>query len=240
MTEQEISDAQIRIERLIAQKAKELHGDGEDSLMPIYDGVCDPEKYLKSSPRIMWILKEAYDGIDDDGNPFGGGWHISKDWTAENIEPTKSQTWQPMMYAIRALTEENYWEVLPWIRDDRETYMKHLMSCAYINVNKMPAKIKSGDLSKAFDIWENIITEQILAYKPKVIIFGNTFEYFRACNFFVDMNECNGVENKTGVYTTQINGQPIILIDAYHPNQRLLSRQDYVDSIVESVRMNSN
>lgn len=95
---------------------------GYKNMQPIYDGVCNPEKYLESNPKIMWILKEAYDGLDEDGNPIGGGWRIFKDWVVGNIEPTKSLTWQPMMYVLRALAENNNWDDVPWIWEERETY----------------------------------------------------------------------------------------------------------------------
>ena len=43
---------------------------------PIQDGVYNVEEYLKAPIRIMWVMKEAYDGEDEKGNPCGGEWSI--------------------------------------------------------------------------------------------------------------------------------------------------------------------
>ena len=142
------------------------------------------------------------------------------------------------MYVLRALAEDNNWDDVPWIRDDREKYVEFLRSCAYINVNKMPAGKTSGDLSEKFEIWSDVINAQILGYAPDVIIFGNTFPYFKNQCYVKESKRFNGVQGATGVYVTKIGEKPTLLIDAYHPNQKTLSREVYVDSILESIRSN--
>lgn len=205
---------------------------------PIFDGVCDPERYLKSKIKVMWILKEAYDDFDKNDNPIGGGWKIYQSWDQDPLKASKSSTWQPIMYVLRALAENNKWDDIAWIWDEREEYLEYLKSCAYINVNKMPGDLTSGDLSKEFEDWKEIISKQIKLYDPNIIIFGNTYKYFQNEDYICSAIETKGVPGAVRAYITNVNGKKIILIDAYHPNQRSLTRQHYVDSILESYRMN--
>lgn len=191
----------------------------------------------------MWILKEAYDDIDENDNPTGGGLPVYVNWkNPSKIKDVASvKTWQPMMYIMHALRESKNWDDLPWIRDNREKYIERLQECAYININKMPGRPSSGYLMNEFNIWKDIINIQILGYAPDVIIFGNTFEYFKDSNqiYISDKNICKelkGWEGITGVFETEIGGHKTILIDAYHPSQRNISQQKYVDAILSSIR----
>lgn len=235
---QELKSFQTIIQNLIQIKAKSR--DNAEIIEPIYDGVCDLEGYLKSEIKVMWMLKEAYDDFDESGMPKGGGWEIYESWPQEEYvkSTTAIRSWQPIMYVLRALAEDNNWDDVPWIRDDREKYVEFLRSCAYINVNKMPAGKTSGDLSEKFEIWSDVINAQILGYAPDVIIFGNTFPYFKNQCYVKESKRCNGVQGATGVYVTKIGEKPTLLIDAYHPNQKTLTREVYVDSILESIRSN--
>lgn len=242
MTAKEIDSFQILIQRLIELKAKNLYGDDTDSLKPIYDGVGSPEKYAASKVKVMWVLKEAYDDFDELGAPKGGDWEVYEQWGDDEKlkEVTSVRSWQPIMYVIRALFDDRNWDDIAWIRDERKEYVEALRSCAYININKMPAGKTSGDLTDKFNIWSDIINAQILGYKPDVIIFGNTFNYFAEQSYMKTKTrkDCAGVPGATGVVITHIGDTPTLLIDAYHPNQKNLTRQEYVDSILLSIRDN--
>lgn len=69
-----IRSGQELIKSKIFERAKKLEL-SNDGLEPLPDGVADIEGYCKSSPRIMWILKQPYDDMKD-GKPFGGGWRF--------------------------------------------------------------------------------------------------------------------------------------------------------------------
>ena len=69
-----IRSGQELIKSKIFERAKKLEL-SNDGLEPLPDGVADIEGYCKSSPRIMWILKQPYDDMKD-GKPFGGGWEV--------------------------------------------------------------------------------------------------------------------------------------------------------------------
>lgn len=59
MTIQQLTDKCEELDQLINSTIK---SDIEDTF-PILDGVFDPEKYLASKYKILWILKEPYDEI---------------------------------------------------------------------------------------------------------------------------------------------------------------------------------
>lgn len=239
MTVENLIEFQKSIQSAIQQKAYTLFD--STKIEPIYDGVCDAEKYLNSATKVMWILKEAYDAFDESGLPMGGGWEIYEQWDdmSKLKEVTSVRSWQPIMYVLHALAEEKHWDEIAWIRDDRKSYVDALKGCAYININKMPAGKISGDLTAAYDIWRDFINMQIIGYRPDVIIFGFTYGYFSNESYIKHgCKEVMGVPGATGVYKTKIAGKPTILIDAYHPNQKILSRQEYVDSILFSIRKN--
>ncbi|MCM1071442.1 MAG: hypothetical protein NC301_09030 [Bacteroides sp.] len=236
---EELDAVQRTIQSLIELKALNLGYNPED-IAPIYDGVCDARKYLSSPTKVMWILKEPYDDFNEDGTSAGGGWEVYEQWKndAKVAEVTNVRSWQPIMYVLRALNEDKDWDDIAWIRDEREKYVEALQGCAYINVNKMPAGKSSKDLTDAFAKWEDIINAQILAYAPDVIIFGNTFQYFAGQSYIENKETLAGVPGMTDVYKTRIGGKETLLIHAYHPNQKTISRQEYVDSILLAIRGN--
>ena len=68
MTVEELQSKQEQLRAEMYSNAEKL-GLSTANLKPIPDGVLDAEKYLTSSQKIMWVLKEPYDDIDEEGNP---------------------------------------------------------------------------------------------------------------------------------------------------------------------------
>ena len=91
-----IRSGQELIKSKIFERAKKLEL-SNDGLEPLPDGVADIEGYCKSSPRIMWILKQPYDDMKD-GKPFGGGWEVYGAFN--NDDAFKNTTWQPIIYSL--------------------------------------------------------------------------------------------------------------------------------------------
>lgn len=146
------------------------------------------------------------------------------------------------MYILRGLAENKFWNDLPLIQDERDKFLEYLRSSAYLNINKMPAYKASGNLKKKYDNWSDIVLEQINCYEPDVIIFGNTFSYFKNDNipFVVEGKSLQGEPYIVDAYKTIIGEKVTLLIDAYHPNAKVkgLTRQKYVDTIVSAILNN--
>src|ERR1035438_8255382 len=93
----------------IDQNVIDRMGSDED-LQPFTDGIINPKKYLESKYKILWILKEPYDGIDDDGIPRSGGGTLAKDLNKDKfykdmIKDKRGyyKTYAPMIYVSYSL-----------------------------------------------------------------------------------------------------------------------------------------
>ena len=77
MTVQELETREEEIQKQIDEVAQ------KHNLMicakPIKDGIYSAEKYLSAPLRLMWVLKEPYDEVDN-GIAGGGGWSIPTDY----------------------------------------------------------------------------------------------------------------------------------------------------------------
>ena len=172
-----LKELQNDMSEKINRRAREL-GLFNDKCEPVTDGVTDIDEYLKSSPRIMWVLKEPWDDIDENGIPCGGGWDMSE--LFEKDDAWKNRSWQPIIYVSYGIINRCLWKDMDWIRDDT-SMAEVLKKIAYINVSKMPGYTQS-DSEKiwwAYTNWRDILLEQIKMYKPQIIIFGYTFELFK-------------------------------------------------------------
>ncbi|MBO4720456.1 MAG: hypothetical protein J5658_11360 [Prevotella sp.] len=222
-----LKELQAGMSERINGRAKEL-GLVNDKSEPVTDGVMDIDEYLKSSPRIMWVLKEPWDDIDENGIPCGGGWDMSE--VFEKDDAWKNRTWQPIIYASYGITNRCLWKDMDWIRDD--TRMANVLKkIAYINVSKMPGYTKSDGekIRSAYSNWRDVLLEQIKMYEPQIIIFGYTFELFKNDLMGMDTEPIYREDGVIHVY--EKDGAK--LLDVYHPNQRIISRELYIDSIIK-------
>ena len=81
MNAQELNKVQQEIRDAIYAHAIEL-GYDNNIIEPITDGVCDFEGYLKSNPKIMWILKEPNGKLDSEIlKPLRNNQHSRKSFT---------------------------------------------------------------------------------------------------------------------------------------------------------------
>ena len=213
MTITELEQAQAEITEEIYSFAERV-GLSNDNIEPIPDGVYSAEKYLLAPTQIMWILKEPYDDFDEDGEPYGGGWNLFEAF--DNDDAWSSRTWQPMIYSMYGLFNNQKWEDMDWI-------------------SKIPASTATNDNSlwDKYNLWKDILSKQIAIYAPKIIIFGNTFRYFKDDLVGADTNPKKSIEGIVDLYE---NGG-VKYLDTYHPNQKMVERGAYVDSIIEACLM---
>lgn len=226
MTLQQLALRQQQLTDEIVRMA-EVVGLSNDDLQPVTDGVCDLAAYLSSRPRIMWVLKEPYDEVCD-GKPSGGGWSITEDCFVKS-DAWANRSWQPIIYATYGILYGKHWAEMDWIRDDR-SMADVLKQIAYVNVSKMPALTTSSNsnIAKLYELWRPLLLQQIEAYDPDVIIFGNTFQHFRH-----DLDCGEPLADYRGMVTAyRKDGR--LLLAAFHPNCKK-RRENYVDSLVDAV-----
>ena len=162
--EQEICDAYI-----------DINGKAE----PIVDGIVDIDKYLETEPKILWILKEPYDDVED-GLASGGGWHFSKDFLAKDDfykRMGRSRvTWHPVIYvSYGILNSFRDYNDMDYIRDD-QTMADVIKQIAVINVKKLPGLKQTknfGPIKSAYLKHKELLHKQIELYNPDIIITKN-------------------------------------------------------------------
>ena len=202
-----------------------------EEIGPIRDGVADIELYLKSSPKIMWVLKEPYDGFKDDGSPSDGDYTLMEDLKKfrDSQLNTMPPTIQRVIYSTYGIFTGYEYDDMGWYYTP-ETY-KYLFQIAYINLSKMPAYPTSGDMTSKYNIWRDIVLKQIDLFQPNVIIFGGTFQYIK---------EDLGIEASNLIHTEEdwklnvYKQKDKLYIDTYHPGVRR-SPRTYVNMLVNII-----
>lgn len=238
LTVEQLQKGQDLMNQEIIDYAKEK-GLSSDNRMPILDGVASLEQYLASSPRIMWILKEPYDDTDKFDNPKGGGWSIPEECFGIDEIDWKIRSWQPIIYSMYGLYNNLSWEEMDSIRDNN-SMANILRQIAYININKMPALTHSSQSSigDRYQEWKPILFKQIELYKPEVMIFGGTLDYFWPDLFAKSLN-ANAIHQYKvddvyylSAYKTE---HEVLVLQVDHPSA-LVNRAHYVTSIIEAIR----
>lgn len=206
----------------------------------IPDGIVDIQKYIDSKVKILWILKEPYDDVVD-GKPYGGGWHYIHDMLNpknpeqslyKKLNPSKS-TFHPIAYvSYSILNDFKLWSEMDYIRDD-QTIIDAIYSIAIINVKKLPGFSVTSDYSTIIEAYyqnREILHRQIDIYNPDVVIGGNTMNLF-----FKDLGIFESdIQHSFPVNFAEKNNR--IFIDAYHPAQKHIKRELYINSIVTVVK----
>lgn len=229
-----IRSGQELIKNKIYERAKEL-GLSNDGLEPIPDGVFNIEGYCQSSPRIMWILKQPYDDFKD-GKPSGGGWEVYGAFN--NDDAYKNTTWQPIVYTLFGIRNHKFYgdSDVPYIHDDK-TMVDLMKDIAYINVDKMPGLKTTSDveLAEAYEQWKGIIEEQIRLYDPQVICFANTMWLFKKDWDIDEHTEHESISLGNDKHMLVYHKDDRLCLDTYHPAQRVVARENYVDAIIKVV-----
>jgi hypothetical protein len=109
-----------------------------------------------------------------------------------------------------------------------------LSEIAIINFNKMPAATESNnaDIAKKYEYWKPILHWQLKQYDPQIIIFGNTFQHFKEDLRIKDSDKRN-YGNSVDYYVRDNK----IYLYAYHPSQWTISKEKYVQDIIDVVKL---
>ena len=227
--------AQIETMETEVNAELEARAEAEKSITdPIYDGVVDIDHYLASKPKMLWILKEPVDEVEN-GVPSGGGWSMTKHVLSVGKFDNK-----PPFAPIAYVTYSVFNNFLKYREMDYATedpkIVASVKNIAYINVSKMPAS-SSSDM-KVIGHWyeknRQLLLKQIEVIAPDIIIGGYTLPLF-----FNDLGlkRENFNPEKTASFCRQ-DGR--LYIDAYHPSQwSMVDKDVYVNDIVAIIKEHS-
>lgn len=142
------------------------------------DGILFPEKYEKSSLKMVFILKEPYADWDEKTNT-PKNCDIDFFDLVRNLksfyEDGFNKTWlkvAAISYSIK--NETSYTESLTY-----EQVEEGLSCVAWINLSKTPWRtttIRNKAFQKRVSIWEPVVKEQLLQLNPDIIFYGNTWD----------------------------------------------------------------
>jgi hypothetical protein len=210
--------------------------DPEDKTSPIIDGIVDIGKYIDTSPKILWILKEPYDELEN-GIATGGGWYFSKDFLTKDDFYTRMgrsrATWHPIIYVSYGILNGFMdYEEMSYISRDL-SMAEVVKQIAVINVKKLPglARVNDpGSIARAYQTNKTILHKQIQTYDPDIIIGGSTIHLF-----YDELGIKIKDIQKHGSIDFSRKGNKLI-IAAYHPAQTQVGREIYVDDIMKVTR----
>lgn len=202
----------------------------------IHDGVMKPELYFKNKIRLAWMLKEAYDS--EEGT--GGGWTyfkmfpIGKNLYEYTFKEGHKTTWHPIIYiSYSILNNFPKWEDMEYIRDKNEM-CDIVRQVAFINAQKLPSKgvtrTYTEDLWKSIDNYSDLLSRQIELINPNVLIFGSTI------NLYKNILEIDKEQLKSGGSCQYLIKNKKLYISSYHPAQKTITRDKYVNDIIELVK----
>jgi len=223
-TKKEIVELDKSVEESLIALAKE----NDIAHDPIMDGVVDVDKYLDAPLRILWILKEPWEKLED-GVP-GGDWRLTDFLQDPLVKPHKThEIMAYVSYAILAGFPNE--QSIPYVDQSRDV-ASILANVAVINVSKFPGETSSRAnlISDAYSLFREVLLRQLSTLGPDVVIGGSTLSLF-----FPDLGLQATDFKQVGTCSSCVNGGRLY-IDAYHPNQRSISRAAYVDDIVAQVK----
>jgi hypothetical protein len=190
---------------------------------PTFDGIVNIDQYCKAPIKILWIMKE----VNDDG---GYNQREALDRGVEMMENRGDwkNTLDPIIYvSYSILNNFQTWKEMDFIRDDNEM-VNVLKQIAYINIKKEVGGAQSYNdiLGDAYNKYKTVIIEQIVLANPDIIICGNTL------SFLLDDLNLNKENLKSLNSIEYIIKDQRLIINAYHPNQRTINREDYCNDII--------
>lgn len=220
---------------LLNDEIRKAYSDNEEEIFPIYDGALNPEEYfMNPSYKILWLMKEPYDGGEREGEWSLPDFFIDDYDRFYNdlIKGSSGRTWQPAVYASYGILNNfTNWDEMSYIRDE-PSMVKVLGKIAWVNIQKLPSETgKKTDIKNVHDAYKKhkvILNKQIELLNPDIIICGNTFSVIRE-----DLG--NPVTTKFDMVEYFFNNGKLF-INAYHPAQFQISRERYVNNIIQCAK----
>ena len=184
----------------------------------IDDGVADFEAFEKVNPKILWIFKECND-------PNKTSWSL-REFMRTGVKgyPRWKCVWgMPVMISYALVNNIKDFRKIP-PEAEIERILKHV---AAINVKKVGGLSRADDkiVAAYYQKDKDLLLQQIEAISPNVII-----NCSRVWDLFCDL-KVNDVKSIAPFQVAKSKYGP--LINAYHPNRRNLSKENYFEIILK-------
>ena len=222
-------DSLEALENEVNAELKKMAETENASYDPITDGVVDIEQYLKSSPKMLWILKEPW---EDNGV---GGWSVTKCLMLKGV--VEGTIGNKGIYAKMAYITYSVfngypeWNDIPYVTNDPQV-PGSLRRIAYININKGPGGRRSNaaNIESYYRRNRHILNRQVDTMNPDIVIAGNVLHLF-----YDDLGlKHENFTSEGSVDVCSKNGR--LYINAYHPAYWCIRAQRYVEDIVTAIK----
>lgn len=212
----------------------------------VRDGIVDYDIFLRQPVKILWILKETND-------PSGSCTDLRRFLDAPDSYPGWKRTWLPVLQVSTALLSngedvepESFESIDSKIKLSSQEFFPFLRRIAVINISKLPGdkSISPRELITRYNQFRDFTLSQIKLINPDVIICCGVFwvMWKDLENYRIDGNEPTYFRKALDENTDRTKGKikahynpQRIFVETYHPNQRIISRRLYFESIVRSV-----
>ena len=229
MNIEQVKEAEAEIRRLVT----EVYVDERGKADPVFDGIISSERYLVCPFKMLWILKEPWDGPDSSG----GGWSLITDQLATwPVRDLSQSTFHPIIYITFGVLKGVWdYDAMPWVSkmSDAEDVIR---SIAFINAKKLPGATRGAHhptILKWYRRGADIIDRQINAYSPE-IVFGCA-PHFREIMLRAGI-QTDIIRSHGCVKFAHASGR--LFLEVYHPGQTQVKRVDYVNDALHVVRRN--
>ena len=201
----------------------------------IYDGVHDDflDKYSTAEPRILWILKEAY----EDKGHFG--WHVGDIGKDNPALKKKGKTLRQICLISYAVLKRYNYKKACEANDEELTCARQKVAQINISKIKRTAGTSSADnMTPDYEIWKDVLKKQIELYEPEIIICGNTLHHFPKNDGYLKRTEQNKTPLKSISHNSKRkycyyreNGR--LFINIYHPQYPWSGWEECINEIVD-------
>ena len=170
----------------------------------VEDGIANVDKFNKTSPKILWILKEA---VDEDKTSWSLCEFMNETVTSY---PKWHKTWTLIIKISYALINNiSEYKKIP----NADKIEKITSNISLINIKKEAgiSKSKQKEINKYYLQTKYFLLKQIVDIKPNIIF------------------NCSGVSRLLNDLKSKTKA---IIINVYHPAQRRLTHKQYFDLCV--------
>jgi len=193
----------------------------------VLDGIVNYDVFLKTEPKILWVLKET------NISTFKDGCFLLNDSLNEDLagHTNWKQTWGLVIEVSDAILHkaQNWEEEVPLL--ERLLKEETIKKIAVINIKKSGGGSVSDQnvINDAYKEDKDIIMSQIDAISPDIIINANHVDAL-----FNDIKTSESQLVKLFSVAKFKNG---IIINAYHPNQRSISHEEYFELVRDCIKV---
>lgn len=192
--------------------------DRYENLCLQFDGIIDIDTWKKTNLKILFLLKDSYRPIDENGdyNTARFSSYVLDYIANKTKDEIKDKTWKQVLLWANAISKNCGFGKI-----------ENLKSVAFMNVNKLAfiskknTNSKNSDLKIAVNEDKDILKEQLEIISPDIIVCGNTGNYLfdilkEKESSISGIGKQKDGRNPLDLYKTD----QYVVFNAYHPSYR--------------------